>query len=278
MILPDQLETAAPADHSELADAALRCAAACWFLAMFIGQWLFVYYIVAIYGAPTVTGQFEGWTRRTTLIKGYVPGDTIGNLSFAAHVLFAAVIAFGGMLQLVPQIRARAIAVHRWNGRAFLTAAAVIGGGGLYMVWVRGARLDIVNSVSSSLNAVLILAFVAAAWRTARAHDVAGHRRWALRAFMVANGSGFFIRVGFAGWSVFTAGAGTNDTMSGPMNYALEFGAYLLPLAGLELYLRARAGASTRARLATAAILVALTAYMTAGTLAATASRLKLLG
>jgi hypothetical protein len=77
---------------------------------------------------------------------------------------------------------------------------------------------------------------------------------------------------------VFTAGAGTNDTMTGPMNYALEFGAYLLPLAGLELYLRARASTSTRARLVTAAVLVALTAYMTAGTLAAAAARLELVG
>lgn len=96
-----------------LADVVLRCAVGCWLFVTLIGQWLFLYYIAALYGVSTLSGHFEDWARRTTLFKGYVPGDTIGNLHFAAHVLLAAVIAFGGILQLIPQIRERAIVVHR---------------------------------------------------------------------------------------------------------------------------------------------------------------------
>src|SRR5262245_15404887 len=168
-------QVAAPAiDRQCLADAALRSAIGCWFLITVIGQWLFMYYVVALYGASTVTGHFEDWTKKTTLFKGYIPGDAVGNLAFAAHVLLAAVVSFGGVVQLIPQLRARAIAVHRWNGRAFLVAAAVIASGGLYMVWVRHASFHLVNSISVSLNAVLVLVFLTVAWRAARMHDIDG--------------------------------------------------------------------------------------------------------
>lgn len=261
-----------------LADVVLRSAVGCWFLVTLVGQWLFMYYIVALYGAPTVSGHFEGWARKTTLLRGYVPGDTAGNLAFAAHVLFAAVVSFGGALQLIPQIRDHAIAVHRWNGRAFLAAAIVISGGGLYMVWVRHASLHLVNAVAVSLNAVLILVFVAVAWRAARAGDIDRHHRWALRTFLVANASGFFIRVASAAWSVFTAGAWTGKGATGPMDYFFEFASYLLPLGVLELYLRGRASDRPIVRFATAMLLVAFTAYMIAGILAAAMARRRILG
>jgi hypothetical protein len=259
-------------DKHWLADAVLRSAVGCWFVVTFIGQWLFMYYIVALFGISTVSGHFEDWTRKATLFKGYVPGDTIGNLHFAAHVLAAAVIAFGGMLQLIPQIRERAIAVHRWNGRMFLIAAAVASVVGLYMVWVRQATFGPINSIAVSLNAVLILVFVAVAWRAVRAHDIDGHRRWALRTFMVVNGV-FFIRVAMAAWSAFAPGVATQA-----MFYFFEFASYLLPLGVLELYLRARTSTGTIARFAMAIVLVALTAYAIVGTFAAAVARRALLG
>jgi hypothetical protein len=58
--------------------------------------------------------------------------------------------------------------------------------------------------------------------------------------------------------------------MDGPMNYFFQFAQYLLPLAVLELYLRAGtgAGADGRARLRLAAALVLLlgAVYMSVGT------------
>jgi hypothetical protein len=138
---------------------------------------------------------------------------------------------------------------------------------------VRGASVDAIHGVAVSLNAVLILVFVALAWRAARVRDIESHRRWALRAFLVANAAGFFVRVLYAGWSVFTAGAGTSKNMDGPVNYLFAFATYLLPLAILELYLRARASSSTVARFATAIVVVAFTAYTTVGTLAAAMAR-----
>jgi hypothetical protein len=106
-------------EPNSVADKALKAAAGLWFLVAVIGQWAFLYYIVAFYGPSTFTGNFQVWNRNTFLNMTIVPGDTAGNLAFAAHTLLAAVIAFGGAMQLIPQIRARAISVHRWIGRGF---------------------------------------------------------------------------------------------------------------------------------------------------------------
>ena len=99
-------------------------------------------------------------------------GDVIGNLFFAAHVVVAVVLTFGGTLQLVPQIRKYALAFHRWNGRLFMIAAFAAALGGLYLEWVRGTGLraptGIPNAIAVTLNAVLILAFTWLAWRAVR--------------------------------------------------------------------------------------------------------------
>ena len=66
------------------ADTALRSAARLWFVMAVIGQWFFLYYLLAFYGPSTLTGDFQAWTRNRLLFKGYVAGDTAGNLAFAA--------------------------------------------------------------------------------------------------------------------------------------------------------------------------------------------------
>ena len=94
---------------NSVADTVLKTAAGFWFVVAVIGQWAFLYYLVAFYGPSTLTGNLQAWTRNTFLRMSYVRGDTAGNLAFAAHALLASVIAFGGAIQLIPQIRARAI-------------------------------------------------------------------------------------------------------------------------------------------------------------------------
>jgi uncharacterized membrane protein len=249
---------------SSVADTALKAAARLWLLMAVIGQWAFLYYIAGVYGPSTLTGNFPAWNRTQSHLKGYVAGDTVGNLAFAAHVLLAAIIAFGGAIQLIPQIRARATSIHRWNGRLFLLTAWGASVSGLYMIWVRGASLDWVNSVGVSLNAVLIIVFGALAWRSARTREVSTHRQWALRTFMVANGQWFF-RVGLFAWIIVNhAPVGIGKGFNGPFIRFLDFGCYLLPLAVLELYLRARES-GPRARLALAGGLLVLTILMSVG-------------
>jgi hypothetical protein len=135
----------------------------------------------------------------------------------------------------------------------------------LYLEWVRGTGLRAPTGLAASfgvtLNAVLILAFTALAWRAVRSRRIAAHREWATRLFLVVNGT-WFMRVGFRAWMALTGGAFGGQ----PFFSYWSFAAYLLPLAIHELYLRARNGAP-RTRYAMAACLVALTVTMGIGEL-----------
>src|SRR3990167_3725174 len=88
------------------ADKILTGAAGLWLATALIGQWTFVSYILASYAWPAVRGDIQAWSGRA--LKGYEAGDPAGNAVFGAHVLMAAVMSFGGVLQLMPGLRARA--------------------------------------------------------------------------------------------------------------------------------------------------------------------------
>jgi uncharacterized membrane protein len=258
-VLTDRLE------FKSVAAGALKAAARLWFVVAVIGQWAFLYYIFAFYGPSTVSGNFQAWTKNTFLIKGYVAGDTAGNLMFAAHALLAGVTSFGGALQLIPQIRARAISFHRWNGRVFLLTALAVSVSGLYMEWVRGTRMNLTGAIGVSLNAVLIMLFAGLAWRFARRREIPTHRRWALRTYLVANAQ-WFTRVGFMAWVLLSRKLlAIGDRLDDQFFLVWGFGSYLLPLAVLELYLRANESAGPRGRLAVAGGLVVLTMLMAVG-------------
>src|SRR5215470_4295733 len=165
-----------PTENENVASRTLKASAAFWFLAAVAGQWLFVYYIVAFYGPTLFTGNFESWNRNKGLVDGYVAGDLAGNLFLLSHVLIAAILTFGGTLQLIPQIRERAINFHRWNGRIFLFAATAAALAGLYLQWVRGTAFRSVDTgmiavLGTTLDGLLILTFVVLAWKAIRAWE-----------------------------------------------------------------------------------------------------------
>ncbi|NNF00620.1 MAG: DUF2306 domain-containing protein [Pyrinomonadaceae bacterium] len=245
------------------ADKALKAAAVFWFFVAVIGQWLFVYYIAVHYGGGIAQGDFEAW--KNTSIKGHVDGDISGNFFFITHVLMAAIITFGGTLQLVPQIRERAINFHRWNGRLFILMAFVMSLGGLYLVWVRGAVLAVIGGVGTSLNAILIMIFAFMAVQKARKYDLSAHRRWALRTFLMVNGVWFF-RVGFMAWILINqAPVGSTENPDGPFDIIWAFANFLLPLAVLEIYFYTQKDAGSVGKFVMAAGLFTLSLLMAVG-------------
>ena len=262
-------QVGAPARAS---DAVLARAAQLWFVAAVLGQWAFLYYIVRFYDAAALRHDFATWNRNTFLLKGYVPGDSVGNLAFAAHVLLAAIVTFAGTLQVLPWIRTHFAFLHRWNGRLFLTVACAAAGSGLWMIWVRGSRANAVAGIATTLDALLIIGFAALAWRTARAREFAAHRRWALRTYIAANGV-WFQRIGIFGWTTFhRAPVGMTAHFDGWFDLSWSFGCYLLPLALLEAYLHIRNREDGRGRYAMAAGTVLLTALMSYAIFAACAN------
>lgn len=247
------------AQPRRIGEGALGTAAKFWFVVTLIGQWMFLYYVLAFYGPSAMSGDFAAWNRHPMAGPLYVPGDLWGNVAFGAHVALAAIIIFGGTLQLVLHIRARAAAVHRWNGRIFIVAAMLAAIAGLYMVWIRGgASGGATNGFIISGNAVLILLFAGLAWRAGAARDIASHRRWALRTFMVTNGV-FFLRLGFSAWIIITRTEPSALTF-----YIFAAASYLIPLAVLEIYFWGKDGGNA-ARLTAAGVVFASALYMAVG-------------
>lgn len=259
------------------ADTALRGAVALWLLVALIGQWAFFYYIAVFYGAATLSGDFATWAVLSKMgATAYVEGDTVGNLTFGAHAMAAGVVALGGALQLMPQVRSRFPRFHRWNGRLFLTIVVALSLSGFWLVWVRGSAPSRLNGFSTTINGVLILTFAGLAWRTAVARRFAVHRRWAIRLFLVSNAQ-WFLRIGVFGYFIINMGLGRKASMSDPFLQFWTFGCYAVPLAIAELYLRARDRGGPAFRATIAGGLVTLTLLMTVGILGFTMFSLRLI-
>lgn len=230
---------------------------------------MFVAFIVGFYGRAAVGGEFETWNK--VLPRGYVQGDTIGNLVLSLHLLFAVIITVGGALQLLPKLRQIAPAFHRWNGRVYLSSALIMSGGGLFMVWMRGTVGGLLQHVAITINGLLIIGCAVMAYRYARSHRFDLHRRWALRLFIVVSGVWFF-RIGLMLWIVVNQGAVGFDpeTFQGPTLDILAFSSYVvLPLLILELYLRACDSVTILPQLLMVAGLAMLTLLTAAGSASA---------
>src|SRR6185295_9650602 len=257
-----------PSRATSFTDAALPAAARLWYLTAVAGQLVFAFAVASFYASAVARGNLAAWNR--FMPHGYVAGETVGNVAVAVHLLAAVFIILSGAIQLVPQVRHRAPSFHRWNGRLYMLAAFAVSLAGLHMLWVRGSVNDLTQRLGISLNAVLIMVCAAMALRSAIGRDFKTHRRWALRLFLVVSGV-WFVRVGMTlSFLLFKGPVGFDPrTGQGPFITFLVYGSYLIPLAVLELYLRAERSGAT-GRIAMASALLFLTVAMGAGIVGAT--------
>ena len=232
----------------------LKASATLWFIVAAAGQWLFAYYVVAVFGTRVVVDGLAGLSQ-FRLLHGYVAGDTLGNIASTVHILLATLIHGGGPLQLIPQIRNRAPTFHRWNGRAFLAAVIVSTLFGLFLEWGRDAYLGLADIGGNTIASLLIFVCAALALRHARARNFDVHRRWALRLFLVASAV-WFIRLGSYGAQFLEHAF---EIRFAPAYYqSLNAAKLIVPLGVLELYFRAQRRAGARERMAVAALIVVM--------------------
>ena len=259
------MSTAVMTNRLELdsvADTALKAAARFWFVVTVVGQLVFAFTVASFYALTALRGDYHKWN----FTNGYVPGFSMGNTAVVMHVASAVIIMLAGAVQLVPQVRNRFPVFHRWNGRIYMLTAVTLSVAGLYMTWFRGSVGDLSVHLGSSLNAVLIWLCGAMALRYALARDFKTHRRWALRFFLVVSAPWFF-RIGFfLSFLVFKGPFGFDPvTFRGPFLTFMTFAQYLIPLAVLEIYLRAQDRPGALRRMATAGMLFVMTLVMVAG-------------
>jgi len=100
------------------------------------------------------------------------------------HILPGLLFMVLGPLQFVRRLRARHPKMHRWIGRVFLAAAAIVGVTALAM----GPRLAIGGPLETAATTVFGLYFLFAlgkAFLAIRRRRIALHREWMLRGFAV---------------------------------------------------------------------------------------------
>jgi hypothetical protein len=177
-----------------------------------------------------------------------------------AHVLLASIVAICGPLQLVPILCRRAPWFHRWNGRIYTSVAILVGVAGLAMMADDRSFVGASQNAGVAINGVLLFLCAVLALQRARKRDFAGHRRWALRLFVLAAGVWFF-RIGLSAWIAINGGIVGFDpkTMRGPALFMLAMAAWVVPLLVLEAYLRVERARAEAGRYAIAGLLGAMT-------------------
>ncbi|HEX8814134.1 MAG TPA: DUF2306 domain-containing protein [Terriglobales bacterium] len=248
---------------TSFANKALKAATSFWFVVVVLGQLALGFTVASFYGLSAARGNMQAWGK--FISHGYVASDKMGNLAVAMHVFAAAIIMLSGASQLVPRIRSRFPAFHRWNGRIYMATAVALSVAGLYLTWIRGSVGGVTVHMASTVNAALIFLCGAMALRYALARDFATHRRWSLRFFLVVSASWFF-RIMFFLWLVAFGQVGFDPiTFTGPVLTSMSYGQFLLPLALLEVYFWAQDRPGAWRRMTAAGMLFAVSLLMIAG-------------
>lgn len=102
-------------------------------------------------------------------------------LAVLAHLAGGSLALALGPWQFLASIRANAVAVHRWTGRAYVVAVLIGGIGG--MALAPQSQHGLVTHVGFGLLAILWLGSTGQAYWCIRHRDVAAHQRWMTRSY-----------------------------------------------------------------------------------------------
>jgi len=250
---------------AKLANKSLKYTTVFWFVTTLVGQWFFFYYIMAFYGFSVINDNMELWNRWEVMgSTPYHVGDFSGNLAFAAHAIGAGIVAFGGALQLIPKIRNSFPKFHKINGYVYLTTVFCLAISGFYLVWIRDPDPVDLSGIGTTINGFLILGFAFFTVRRAINKDIASHRKWALRLFLVSNAQ-WLLRLGVFSYLITGNLLGMNPAFGDPFFPIWTFGCFVFPLLTLQLYFYAKEKRSNRIKFAASAVLFLMTILMIIG-------------
>lgn len=242
-----------------------------WFATVLVGQAIFSYFIVMFYYIATANQDIERFNQ--VMPSGYIEGDFWGNFAVVVHVLLAAIITVGGLIQLIPIIRSKWPAIHRWNGRLYVITAMVMSLSGMFMVISRYEKMvgGLMGQIAILINGGIIVLCAVKAFKYVRMRKIAQHRIWALRLFLAVSGVWLF-RVGLMAWlSIHGKPVGFDPvSLSGPFINVLYFIVYILPLLILEVYLRSQRSRSGPKKLFTASLVILISFIIMIGVFGAT--------
>ncbi|WP_102107019.1 DUF2306 domain-containing protein [Oceaniglobus roseus] len=182
-----------------------------------------------------------GWRGLTRDLSGqtylYTHGGWAANLAVFGHMLAGAAITCLAPLQVSAALRRRFPALHRGMGRVLVAGGMLAGLGGLAYIALRGTIGGPWMDFGFALYGVCMVVAAVQAFRFARRRDIARHRRWALRLFVLAMASWLF-RVHYGLWFLATGGLGSTEGLTGPFDRVQVLAFFVPYLVLLELWLR----------------------------------------
>jgi hypothetical protein len=225
---------------------------------------LFGLYILAFYAGALADRTMTQWNRNLPGL--YAPGSTLTTSGIAVHFAAGGIILLLGCIQLIPAVRSRVPALHRWVGRVYVSAAFLAGLGGLTFILTRGTIGGVVMDVGFGGYGMLTILCAVQTYRYARARQLVQHRAWALRLFALAIGSWLY-RMDYGFWLLLANGAGHVANFRGWFDYIMAFFFYVPNLLLVELLLRSsRKETRPGVRLAASAAFVVATGFLLLGT------------
>jgi Predicted membrane protein (DUF2306) len=225
---------------------------------------LFGLYILAFYAGALADRTMMRWNENLPGL--YEPGTLVTTSGIAMHFAAGGIILILGCFQLIPGVRSRVPALHRWIGRVYVSASILAGLGGLTFIIARGTIGGPVMDLGFAGYGILTVLCAVQTYRYARARQLSQHRAWALRLFALAIGSWLY-RMDYGFWLLLAHGAGHVPTFRGWFDHIMAFFFYVPNLLLVELLLRSsHKEAWFGARLAASAAFVVATGFLLLGT------------
>ena len=225
---------------------------------------LFGLYILAFYAGALADRTMTQWNQNLPGL--YAPSSTLTTSGIAVHFAAGGIILLLGCIQLIPAIRSRVPALHRWVGRVYVSASFLAGLGGLTFILTRGTIGGVVMDVGFGGYGMLTILCAIQTYRYARARQLKQHRAWALRLFALAIGSWIY-RMDYGFWLLLANGAGHVANFRGWFDYIMAFFFYVPNLLLVEILLRSsHKEAQPGVRLAASAAFVVATGFLLLGT------------
>lgn len=240
-----------------------------WFVIVVLGQIIFAVYILGLYGVNTFTGNLEQWNKGSG--HGYIKKDTLGNIMFGVHMMFALIVTLGGPMQLIKKFRSKFPKIHRINGRIYIITGFLISTAGLYLTWVRGSVGGLIGSIFITTNGLLIMTSAFFTIRYAVKRRFKDHRKWAICLFLAMSGVWFF-RVLFILWITINQGAVGFDmkTFQGPALTTLYTFSYVFPILLAYIYFKTKESKSKSKKTALSIFILIATCFIAVGIVFAT--------
>lgn len=181
--------------------------------------------------------NFAQWQDLVAGLPMPTASDWIANLGIGLHFVMGTVLVLAWPILLSARIRARHRAVHRWTGRAYVSAGLLAGAGGMSFIFTHGAYTPSASVAFGLWGAVLMLC-AAMAYVHARAKRFDRHRAWAIRLFAMVLGSWVF-DLEFRAWNDLTGGLGiSEDATPGAFDYAILYLFFVPNLLVAEFFIR----------------------------------------